>query len=585
MTISITASRKDYVGNGVLDIYPFDFTVLASSDLRVYVAGILQTLGVHYTVTGTLPGVGNVVFVAASIPPLDAAIIIEGDTPLTQQTDLNAGQQFYEADLEQMVDKVTILLQQIKNRSALLPAGSPVGGPVSLGSRVALGYLRWNLTGTALEAMPMDGVPSTDAGAVAGIFNDIITKGPWIDARAYGCVGNGVADDTTAIVNTIAAAVAAGTRAYFPSGTYLTSAPIVVGDEVEIEGEIGTRLKLTAAGACVLRTIGSPPYLRGVRLRNLILDGGGYAADGLKVDHVINGHYENIRATNVTGAGFHLDYAQLCTFVNPMCSGNHEAFTTTPVNGLKVDTSLSSANTFINPTFEGVSGAGIFGDGLINSVFINGTSENNDIGVELGVTPIVSLYTQGNTFIGMDLEANSGGDLILRTSSRHNEFVGLKAGYLSPAVTMEGVRDTRFIGGTTGGFDLDADCENNQINGVRLLGDGATITDLGTNTLIIDVAHYSTTVKQPQKVPLGKDGTGMAKIRWGTAASVGDGETIAHGLGENPYTVIAVGSVTGEIVTVASSNATTFTVNIKKYDADGNIIPGTDNYIMWMVMV
>lgn len=186
MTISTTHSRKDYVGNGALDTYPFDFPVLASSDLMVYVAGVLRTLGIHYTVTGTLPGTGNVVFAAAYIPAADAAIIIERESPLTQATDLNAGEQFYEEDLEQMVDKTTVLLQQLKNRSPLLPSGSEVGGPVSLGASVALGYLRWNLTRTAFEAVPMAGVPSTAAEDIVGIFPDIVTIGPWVDSRAYG---------------------------------------------------------------------------------------------------------------------------------------------------------------------------------------------------------------------------------------------------------------------------------------------------------------------------------------------------------------------------------------------------------------
>lgn len=49
----------------------------------------------------------------------------------------------------------------------------------------------------------------------------------------------------------------------------------------------------------------------------------------------------------------------------------------------------------------------------------------------------------------------------------------------------------------------------------------------------------------------------------GAAASTADGGTITHGLGATPTTVQVTGSVAGQIVTVTSIGATTFTVAIK----------------------
>ncbi|MCL5884447.1 MAG: hypothetical protein M1377_03735 [Deltaproteobacteria bacterium] len=168
MTISATHTRKDYVGNGVLATYPFDFEVFASSDLKVYVAGSLQALGVHYTVTGTLPGTGNVVFAAGFIPALNAAIIIEGDTPVTQATDLNTGEQFYEESLEQMVDKATILLQQIKNRALQLPLGHALPGPIPFPALSASKFLRTNPAGTGLEFV------NGSLSDIVGVLDDVV---------------------------------------------------------------------------------------------------------------------------------------------------------------------------------------------------------------------------------------------------------------------------------------------------------------------------------------------------------------------------------------------------------------------------
>jgi len=56
----------------------------------------------------------------------------------------------------------------------------------------------------------------------------IITKDPFIDVRAYGAIGNGIADDTTAIQNAITAAMVNGGIVFFPPLTYLTSGEITI---------------------------------------------------------------------------------------------------------------------------------------------------------------------------------------------------------------------------------------------------------------------------------------------------------------------------------------------------------------------
>jgi hypothetical protein len=60
----------------------------------------------------------------------------------------------------------------------------------------------------------------------ANVFDDIITKGPWVDVRAYGVTGDGSTDDTSNIQAAIDAS-SEGDIIYFPAGTYLISAPLV----------------------------------------------------------------------------------------------------------------------------------------------------------------------------------------------------------------------------------------------------------------------------------------------------------------------------------------------------------------------
>jgi hypothetical protein len=58
-------------------------------------------------------------------------------------------------------------------------------------------------------------------------------KGEVLNVLDFGAVGNGVADDTTAIQ----AALNAGSKVYFPTGTYLITAPLVVNGKQTIFGD------------------------------------------------------------------------------------------------------------------------------------------------------------------------------------------------------------------------------------------------------------------------------------------------------------------------------------------------------------
>lgn len=82
------------------------------------------------------------------------------------------------------------------------------------------------------------------------VGRDIFVGGtrPWADVRAYGAVGDGIADDTAAIQ----AAVNTGSTVYFPLGTYKVTAPIVLSTNGQML--IGSGRE---GGKCVLKSGGS----------------------------------------------------------------------------------------------------------------------------------------------------------------------------------------------------------------------------------------------------------------------------------------------------------------------------------------
>lgn len=318
----------------------------------------------------------------------------------------------------------------------------------------------------------------------------------YVSVKDFGAVGDGVADDTAAIQ----AAIASGKPIYFPRPAveYTTSQTITLTSPATLFADPETRIKLTAADVAVVE-FDYTAFDHGGWLENFVLDGDGNAPDGLSLKGVISANFPNIRVTNVTNAGLHMHWAQLCYFENFTVSDNVETFTTTPVHGVLADTASCAANAFTNICIEKVSGAGIKGVSLVNSLFLNGTSEGNGTtGIELGETPAGVLRAVGNTVVGMDLEVNPTADIICYASAGSNDFIGLKSGFLSGPIEIKAGSNRNFFnGGVTGGFDIEAGADNNTITSVSLLGALATITDAGANNRVNDVYNISVPARLP----------------------------------------------------------------------------------------
>ena len=152
MTISTTHCRKDYTGNGTTGAFPFDFPILAGSHLLVYIDLVLQTNGVHYNVTGTLPGTGNVVFTGGNIPANGTSIALIRATPRTQTLDLTAGGTFYESDIEDALDRQMMIFQELVSYNLATGAGNQdYGASTPASGTWPAGWIRWNTTPVAGE--------------------------------------------------------------------------------------------------------------------------------------------------------------------------------------------------------------------------------------------------------------------------------------------------------------------------------------------------------------------------------------------------------------------------------------------------
>lgn len=89
MTVSSTATRIAYTGNGVTTAFAFSWRFLATSEIKVYVNDVLQSTGYSVSAPGSS---GTVTF--SSAPANGAKIVIRRETALTQNIDYVANDPF-----------------------------------------------------------------------------------------------------------------------------------------------------------------------------------------------------------------------------------------------------------------------------------------------------------------------------------------------------------------------------------------------------------------------------------------------------------------------------------------------------------
>jgi len=191
MTVSSTATRIAYTGNASTTAFPFSFRFLATTDIAVYVDGVLQSTG--YTVSS--PGAsGTVTFSTA--PASGVSVVITRATAKTQETDYVANDAFSADSTELAFDRAMLVSQD--NAAAIgralrvadhLPAINPITDPDDV-------VLSW-------AQLP-------------------------VNVQTFGAKGDGVTDDKAAIQAAFdyAASLPDGAEVFFPTGVYRLSGAI-----------------------------------------------------------------------------------------------------------------------------------------------------------------------------------------------------------------------------------------------------------------------------------------------------------------------------------------------------------------------
>jgi hypothetical protein len=184
MTISTTASRISYNGNGATTAFSFPYRFLTNADLVVIKIAAdgtetTLTLNTNYTVTGANEDAGGTV--TLSVAPLSGQrVVIYRAVTITQEVDYITGDPFPAETHERALDRLTMVAQQQQDaidRSAKLPVTSTEDADALIADILRLADSADNIDTLAGIEADITAVADIDSNVttVAGIAANVIT--------------------------------------------------------------------------------------------------------------------------------------------------------------------------------------------------------------------------------------------------------------------------------------------------------------------------------------------------------------------------------------------------------------------------
>ncbi|MCF8495857.1 MAG: hypothetical protein K9G62_04225 [Alphaproteobacteria bacterium] len=212
-----------YAASGAQTAFAYPFPVFASEDLAVYLGGAKQIAGFDIDGAGETGG-GTVTFDTA--PAAGIIVTLAREIPIERMSDYLEGGEFSAASINNELDYMIAALQQVERANdAMLHYGDHETPAVTqLPDRAARANKALGFDGdgdpvaVSLEgSMAAPDFTPLGTGAATRTSHDKFSD--LISVKDFGAVGDGLADDTVAIQNALAAA----DFVLIPNGTYLIS--------------------------------------------------------------------------------------------------------------------------------------------------------------------------------------------------------------------------------------------------------------------------------------------------------------------------------------------------------------------------
>jgi len=313
-----------------------------------------------------------------------------------------------------------------------------------------------------------------------------------VSVKDFGAVGNGIANDTTALQAAVTYAVSNGKALYIPSGTYLYSSLTGL-DQNNItiygDGSSNTVLKFTGTGVA-LETGTNAGFRQGINLSGFTVEGNANTSNIVHANRLARSFWNdiNVREANpASGIGFIFTGCSLNNFNYLMCSQDRNQMVNPPLEAFNINAANpqgnSTNNVWTNLYAEG------FWPPSANSINIGVRITGGDQNVFIGGSPescktwgtLISQFSRFNTFIGVGWENLQaiGGDVA--DGGVTNRFINC---YSSEKFLMQG-RSSVIEGGYFERIQIDAGSVKNKVYDVTVnhwaTGAGG-LFDSGTGT-------------------------------------------------------------------------------------------------------
>ncbi len=206
-----------------------------------------------------------------------------------------------------------------------IPVGAVHGVSTDLGGifgttvtlHAALGVTGWATFGSSVTIHGALGVTGTIvSGATLSAVAIHSKTEPYYNVKHpdYGALGDGSTDDTAAIQAAINGSSATGGIVFFPPGTYIINAPLVMNDSITLLGSgsqqlavstLGTQIKAGGSwsGTALITDQGTGTTERGMAVRHMVLKGTASVTNGILWDNDEYCSVEDVFFDTFQGAG------------------------------------------------------------------------------------------------------------------------------------------------------------------------------------------------------------------------------------------------------------------------------------------
>lgn len=531
-------TSNTYTGNGSNKLFSITFPYLETTDIDVYLNGVLQTVTTQYTFANAT----TVEFVAA--PGAGTTVLLNRSSDdTTLQATFFPGSSIKAADLNDNFDQVLYLAQETNNNVAnavagQIPAGTITDLQVNAAANINATKLSFTQAGTGATARTVDSK-----------LKDVVS------VKDFGAVGNGVANDTAAFAAAFTHLNAGSTpkSLFIPAGNYVVdhSTCLITTSSRTVFGEGATSniiIPNRSSSAFGIRVIGTSDS---VHVSNVTIDAisvtasGWTGANGEAGISILRADYCSVTNCTVNGAsiGNAWEVGIVCADTNNTVVSNN-IVNKTAGNGISLDLLLGSENTkgnvVIGNTLNNIGDSGVAFHNNVRYSSAIGNIINNPTATGIDVAGCNCCLFEGNVVsnsaqYGIRLLQNLSYRTVDNTVTGNTVYHPPNAGAFA-AITINNV-------------------ERNTITNNRLLGNSTSLTERG---IFVDYSSTGTTTH-----PITAET--LYKLR-GMVISGNHVERFQNGIGFD-----SGGGITGATITVDKNSISLCTTGLQYSTASSEV--------------